>query len=95
MSHPPNILTFSFSKSHKNVVCDGYVKYEEHRQQEFRDNKKKIKNSGQSVILDFILVKFVIFERDTTFCFIFMVQIFCNVLELRQSHKITQIAPKN
>ena len=32
-----------------------------------------------------------ILERDLTFCFIFMVQLFCFVFELRKYHKITQM----
>ena len=67
------------------VLSDGYVKYEEaevHRSaimQNFRDNEKKNLNGPLAAIMDFIIAKlsWVILVWDITFCFIFMVQLFC------------------
>ena len=81
------------------MVCDGYVKYEEaevHRSaymQDFRDEEKMNKMDDWRPFLDCIIGKCVMGYRvwDLIFCFIFMVQLFCIIIELRKYHKITQI----
>ena len=60
--------------------------------QDFRDNEKKtIKNDRLGAILDFISAKFVMgYPCDLTFCFIFMVLLFC-FFTSPKCHKTTQI----
>ena len=67
------------------VVSDDCVKYEEaevHRSaimQDFQNNEKENKN-GQLAAISELLVRnlsWVILVCDITFCFIFMVQLFC------------------